>query len=251
MTNQLGATNERLAITSGQAMPPNMNYITDVNIQRTSAREVYYCWLARFVAFFAILSLLFFASASLVLFRLAPEVHVEPFLIIRQADSDEMVRYETISPNMPSSRQMMELFIRQYVIIRNTVIGDEREMQSRWYGGGMVNYLSSDKVFADFSKKIEQTLMDYLKQSVTIDVEITKLGKVGGDKSPVWQVLFKTYELSPNIRNETTKEMILKTNYWSATLQAVFVPERMFMSKRLMNPLGFTVVRYEQVKSAN
>lgn len=248
MTNQLGSTNERLAITSGTGMPSNMQYITNVDIKSSSAREHYYCWLSRFVAFLAIVSLMFFASASLVLFKLAPEVQIEPFLIIRQSNSDDMVRYEAISPNMPSSRQMMELFIRQYIILRNTVVGDEREMQSRWFGGGMVNYLSSNQVFADFSKNIETKLIDIMKQNTSIDVEIISIGKTGGDKSPVWKVDFKTYELSPNVRNETTREMILKTTYWTASVQAVFVPERMFMSKRLMNPLGFTVVRYNQVK---
>ena len=248
MTNQLGVTNDRLAITSGQNLPQHMDYVTDVSIRGSSAREHYYCWLSRFVAFLAIISLMFFASASLVLFKLAPEVQIEPFLIIRQSDSDDMVRYEAISPTMPSSKQMMELFIRQYVILRNTVVGDRREMQSRWYGGGMINYLSSGKVFAEFSKNIENKLMKTMEDNVSVDVEIISVGKTGGDRSPVWKVDFKTYELSPNIRNETTREMVLKTTYWTASLQAVFVPERMFMSKRLINPLGFTVIRYNQVK---
>ena len=248
MTNQLGSTNERLAITSGQSMPPQMNYVTDVDAPVNSVREQYYCWLSRFVILLAILSLTFFASASLVLFKLAPEVQIEPFLIIRQSNSDEMVRYEAISPNMPSSRQMMELFIRQYVILRNTIVEDEREMQSRWFGGGMVNYLSSNDVFDDFSKKIDKELLEIMKERISRDVEIISVGKTGGERSPVWKIDFKTYELSPTVRNETTGEMILRTTYWTASLQAVFVPERMFMSKRLMNPLGFTVIRYNQVK---
>ena len=155
MNNQLGPNQKTLLITDANSVGPKLQYVTDTNVRKTSAREYYYCWLSRFVAFIALLSLMFFTSASLVLFKLAPEVHVEPFLIIRQSNSDEMVRYEAISPNMPSSRQMMELFIRQYVILRNTIVEDEREMQSRWFGGGMVNYLSSNDVFDDFSKKID------------------------------------------------------------------------------------------------
>ncbi len=248
MNNQLGSANERLAITSAQSQNINLNYVTDVNVKSSSAREHYYCWLSRFVAFLAMVSLMFFTSASLVLFKLAPEVHVDPFLIIRQANSDEMVRYETISPNMPSSKQMMEIFIKQYVIIRNSVLNDEREMQSRWFGGGMVNYLSSSAVFNDFAKNIEKQLNEVIKESISRDVEIISVGKVGGNKSPIWKVDFKTYEVSPLKRNDTTGEMILTTKYWTASIRAVFVPERMFISKRLVNPLGFTVMRYSQTE---
>ena len=246
MNNQLENTNERLAITSTQLKMAE--YVTAINEQTKSAREIYYCWLSRFVIFLTMLSLMFFTSASLVLFKLAPEVQIEPFLIIRQADSDYMVRYETISPNMPSARQMMELFIKQYVILRNSVVGDEREMQSRWYAGGMVHYLSSDKVFSEFANKIEEKVSDNVKNRISREVEIISIGKVGGEKSPIWKVDFKTYELSPNVRNETTGEFVLKTSYWTASVVAVFVPDRVFMSMRLLNPLGFTVTKYSQTE---
>ncbi len=256
MNNQLGSTNERLAIGTSYKNVSDVNYVTSVGQVHGSAKEVYYCWLARFVAFIAILSLMFFTSASLVLFKLAPEVHVEPFLIIRQDNSDEMVRYETISTKMPSAKQMMELFIRQYVILRHTVIDDEREMQSRWFGGGMINYLSSDKVFDEFErgvyvkpmKRVEAQLQELSKDKTSRSVEIISVNKVGGDKSPIWKVDFKTYELSPMVRNLTTNELVLKTQYWTASIVAVFVPDRMFMSKRLMNPLGFTVTKYSQTE---
>ena len=248
MDNRLGSTNEILALTSSQSAKQSANYVTDNDISGSSARENYYCWLARFVSFIAMLSLMFFTSASLVLFHLTSEVHVEPFLIIRQDNSDEMVRYETISHNMPSSKQIMELFIRQYVQIRNSIVGDEREMQSRWLGGGMINYLSSDKVFTEFAANVEKVLSEASKSQITRDVEIISVGKVGGEKSPVWKVDFKTYELSPQNRNETTGEYVLKTRYWTVSIVAVFVPERMFMSKRLMNPLGFTVTKYSQTE---
>ena len=249
MNNQLGVTNERLALTSGKPAV-DMHYVSDNGYvkNKMSVKEMYYCWLSRFITFITVLSLMFFVSASLVLFKLVPEVHIEPFLIIRQSDSDNMVRYEAISSNMPSSRQMMELFIKQYVILRNTVIGDEREMQSRWFSGGMVHYLSSEKIFNEFSQNIKAKLNGIIKDRITKDVEIISLSKVGGEKSPVWKIDFKTYELSADNRNGSTGEMVLTTKYWTASIVAVFNPTRMFMSKRLMNPLGFTVTRYSQTE---
>lgn len=246
MDNRLGSTNSRLAIADANSKPINLKYVTDSSIKTSSAREAYYRWLSRFVILIAILSLTFFTSASLVLFKLAPEVHIEPFLIIKQDNSEDMIRYETISRDMPSSKQMMELFIRQYVILRNTVINDQREMQSRWFAGGMVSYLSSIDVFEEFYKPVEKNLELYGKNKLSREVEIISIGKVGGEKSPVWKVDFKTYDLSPLDRNETTGEMILRTEYWTASVVATFVPSRMFLSKRLVNPLGFTVTKYHQ-----
>ncbi len=248
MVNQLGNGNKALAITDANAPKAQFEYITDNSPELKGAKESYYCWLSRLVILFAIISLGFFASASLVLFRLVPEVTVEPFLIIRQDSSDAMVRYEPIAVDMASSKQMMETFIRQYVILRNTVLNDEREMQTRWFGGGMVAYMSSLQVFADFEKKSKAELNQLLRSNTVRDVEIISIGIVGGEKSPVWKVDFRTYDLSPEMRNEASGSMVLVTKYWTASVTAFFVPERLFMSKRLMNPLGFTVTRYSQTE---
>lgn len=248
--DQLNQNTQILAITDGSAPKPqqDLHYITDQDINDRSAKEIYYCWLSRLVILFAIISLSFFASASLVLFKLAPEVTVEPFLIIKQDDSDSMVRYEPIKVDMASSTQLMETFVKQYVIMRNTVINDQREMQTRWYGGGVINYLSSDRVFNEFNKDIEAKLTELQKEMIVRDVEIISITKQGGEKSPVWKVDFRTYDLSSANRNEETGNMILVKKYWTASVTAFFVPERMFMAKRLMNPLGFTVTRYSQTE---
>ena len=248
MQNQLGTGTENLAITDANSQKAPMHYITENAADVKGAKELYYCWLSRLVMLFAILSLGFFASSSLVLFKLVPEVTVEPFLIIKQDNSDSMVRYEVIAKDMASSNQMMETFIKQYVIVRNTVLNDEREMQTRWFGGGMLAYLSSSKVFADFEKQQLPQLNELLKNKVVRDVEIISIGRIGGEKSPVWKVDFRTYDLSPEVRNDQVGSMVLVTKYWTASVTGFFIPERMFMSMRLMNPLGFTVTRYSQTE---
>ncbi len=248
MADRLENNSRTLLIGNGTQAAPHMDYITDNSPELRSFKEKYYCWLSRLVTLFAILSLGFFASASLVLFKLVPEVTVEPFLIIKQDDSDKMVRYETIATDMASSRQMMENFVRQYVIMRNAVLNDEREMQSRWMHGGIVSYLSSPKVFEEFNRGRQDQVTELLRSKTVRDVEIVSIGKVGGEKSPVWKVDFRTYDLSPEKRNNMTGSMVLVTKYWTASVTSFFVPERMFMSKRLMNPLGFTVTRYSQAE---
>ena len=227
----------------GKPQTQQRGYITDEQLG-SSLKETYYQWLSRLVTLFCIISLMFFASASLVLFRMAPQ---EPFLIIKQDNSDEMVRYEVIAQDMASSKQIMEIFVRQYVMLRNTILNDEREMQTRWFGGGIVNYMSAPSVFLKFKKETVDNLSEILKEGNVRDVEIISIGKVGGEKSPVWKVDFRTYDLGRGSIN-TNGKLFLKTRYWTASVTAFFVPERMFMGRRLMNPLGFTVTRYSQTE---
>ena len=71
---------------------------------------------------------------------------------------------------------------------------------------------------------------------------------IGGEKSPVWKVDFKTYDLSTTMRNQNTWALILSTRYWTASVTAYFLRGREFVGLRLINPIGFTVTRYSQTE---
>lgn len=206
------------------------------------------CGFPRLFILFAVVSLMIFMSSSLALFKLAPQVSVEPFLIIRQDTSDGIVRYEPISYKMASKNQLMETFVRQYVLLRNTIIADEKEMQTRWFPGGMMNFLSSDYVFGQFSAYRDSVWSKIIDAEMVREVEIISIGKLGGEKSPVWKVDFKTYDLSTTMRNQNTRALILSTRYWTASVTAYFLRGREFVGLRLINPIGFTVTRYSQTE---
>ena len=214
--------------------------------EKHSSKMHYYMWLSRLFIFTATLTLMIFLSSSLALFKLAPQVSVEPFLIINQNDSNDMVRYEPIAMNMASKEKLMEIFVRQYVQYRNTIINDQLEMMSRWYPGGIVNFLSSDDIYSEFDKYQQKVWKYNVENQISQEVEIISIGKVGGKKSPVWKVDFKTYEVSQRNRNGDTGALVLRTRYWTASVTSYFIPERIFVGRRLINPLGFTVTRYNQ-----
>ena len=206
-------------------------------------------WLSRFFIVTAALSMMFLISASLALFKLAPMVTVEPFLIIQQDSSDRIVREEPITLDMTSRDKLMETFIRQYIIVRNTIINDPMEMRSRWMRGGMVNFLSSPEVFQAFDATAQAQWERIFKQTLVREVEIIAIGRQGGPKSPVWKVDFKTYDLyDEQGKSQAQKESTLRVRYWTASVTAYFIRERMFMGRRLINPLGFTVTRYSQTE---
>lgn len=222
------------------------HFLGQAEREKYSAKMYYYMWLSRLFIFVATLSLLLFLFSSLALFKLAPQVSVEPFLIIKQNSTEEMVRHEPIAIDMASKEQLMEVFVRQYVIYRNTVINDRIEMMTRWYPGGMVNFLSSDEIYNDFYK-YQQKVWKYNEDNqISQEVEIISIGKIGGKKSGVWKVDFKTYEVSQRNRSGENGSLILNVRYWTASVTPYFIPNRMFTGRRLINPLGFTVIRYNQ-----
>ncbi len=225
-------------------------FLSELEQEKHGFRLIYYQWLARFFIVTATFSMLGLISTSLALFRLAPMVTVEPFLIINQDSSEDIVREEPLTLNMSSKNQMMEMFIRQYIILRNTLINDPREMRSRWFPGGMVNYLSSLEVFAPFFDEVSKNWKSQFNTAMSKEVEIISVVRQGGNKSPVWKVDFKTYELyNDSIGSVSTKkESTLRIRYWTASVTAYFIKERMFIGRRLINPLGFTVSRYLQTE---
>lgn len=223
-------------------------FISETEQEKEGFKLKYYMWLSRLFIFFAILSLLVFMSFSLALFKLAPQVSVEPFLIINQDTSEGIVRAEAITNRMASKNKLMEIFVAQFVILRNTIIDDEREMQVRWYDGGMVNFLSAPRVYNEFSQYRDSIWEKMRHDGIVREVEIISIGKQGGERSPVWKVDFKTYELSKYAVDKKTRARIMTVKYWTASVTAFFIPGREFTGLRLINPIGFTVSRYSQAE---
>ena len=243
---QLENGQKTLAISGTVAEP---KYINKLEERTNTVKQVYYLWVSRFFILTAILSCSFLVLASLSLFRLAPKVTVEPFLLISQRSSEDIVRNEAIEKNMSSKEKILKMFIKQYVVLRNTIINDPIEMRSRWMGGGMLNYLSSPDVYNDFGRATKSLWESIFKQVLVREVEIISITRQGGSRSAVWKVDFKTYDLYNEAgRTQGQQESTLRVRYWTASVTAYFIPERAFIVPRLINPLGFTVTRYSQTE---
>lgn len=245
-TKQISDGMKTLAIEGNSVSPRYINHLEE---EQSSFRRVYYLWVSRFFILTATVSMLFLVLASLSLFRLAPLVSVEPFLLISQSESDNIVRNEAISADMASKDKLLEMFIRQYVIIRNTIINDPVEMRTRWMGGGMLDYLSSPDVYNAFGRTTRTIWETIFKQVLVREVEIISVTRQGGARSSVWKVDFKTYDLyNEQGKTQAQQESTLRVRYWTASITAYFIPERSFITSRLINPLGFTVTRYSQTE---
>ncbi len=245
-SKQISGGTQKLALEGSSKEP---QYIEQLEEEHSSLRQTYYLWVSRFFILTAVVSMGFMVLASLSLFRLAPLVTVEPFLLINQSESENIVRNEAIAQDMASKDKLLEMFIRQYVIIRNTIINDPVEMRTRWMSGGMLNYLSAPDVYNEFGNATKTIWETIFKQVLVREVEIISVTRQGGSRSSVWKVDFKTYDLyNEQGQTQAQQETTLRVRYWTASVTAYFIPERSFVVSRLINPLGFTVTRYSQTE---
>lgn len=242
--------NNNLETSNVLSLPKRQEDVSFIGGYREIASQKlgYFVWLSRLCIFIATISLVFFVMSTLVLFRMAPSVIVEPVLIINQDSSSGIIRNEPIDYNMVTKDQFMQTFIKQYIYVRNTVIDDRKEMETRWFPGGIVHLLSAPGVFEDFDKYRKEIWPDMSKDKLVREVEIVSLRKIGDNKetSAVWNVEFRTYDLLKESRNNSTRSIQVTTRYWTTSITVYFIPERIFLGLRLLNPLGFTVFRYSQ-----
>lgn len=243
---QLGNGIKKVLLTDRNAQNtkgPDIHFIEDNEAGTSSSKETYFRWVSRLVLLCAILSLAFFLSASLVIFRLAPEIITEPLLIIRQDESSKMVRYEPMTRDMPSLRQLTEMYIKQYISLRNTVINDMTEMTTRWAHGGIVHYMSSIDVYRDFIGQNAKSIDRMFDKGYSSEVRIDEMEKES-ENSPAWRVKFTVFHLSQE--RGSSGALILKTSKYRASITPKFIPQRRLVRARLINPLGFTVIKYNQ-----
>ncbi|MCQ2740577.1 MAG: type IV secretion system protein, partial [Alphaproteobacteria bacterium] len=217
-SKQIEGNAKVLAIEGTEKSP---QYINQLEREQGGFRQLYYLWVSRFFILLASISMAFFVMASLSLFHLAPQVTVDPFLLINQNTSEEIVRNEAITKDMVSKDALLEMFIRQYVILRNTVINDPVEMRTRWMGGGMLNYLSSPEVYNEFGRTTKTIWETIFKQVLAREVEIISVVRQGGSRSAVWKVDFKTYDLyNEQGKTQSQQETTLRVRYWTASITA-------------------------------
>lgn len=224
----------------------NIEFINSIEKEQESLKLNYYIWLSRLFVFFASLSCIYMVMASLSLFNVSGLVNIEPFLVFGSNSSSEIVRQEPIAVDMASKDMMTETFIKQYVIVSNTIIDDPMEMMSRWMPGGMVNFLAAPWVYDKFYYETVVNMGSYQDMSLTREVEIISVARQGNNKnSRIWKVDFKTYDLS---RGSTDGVLSFRERFWTASIETRFFPERSFVGRRLINPIGFTVTNYSQTE---
>lgn len=227
----------------------NIEFITDDVVEVQRAKLIYYKWVSRLMTFLASLSLIYGVCATLSIMKLAPELFVDPLIVTEVSDSKSLVLREHINPRMESREKVMKNLMKLYVELRNTFIKDEKEMNKRWLWGGLVSYLSSYKIYTEFKEVYPKLTEEMVAKNASRSVEILSIERLGGEKSYVWKVEFKTYDYIHDVklaRRNKIVEPTIEERYWTANIQCKNDYNRRIAYRRLINPLGFIVTGYFQ-----
>lgn len=224
-------------------------FITDDVIEVRRAKLIYYKWVSRLMTLLATLSLIYGVCATLSIMKLTPELVIDPIIFTEVSDSKSLVSREHINPRMEARENVMKNLMMLYVELRNTFIKDEKEMNKRWLWGGLVSYLSSYKIYKEFEKEYPKLTKELTEKKASRSVEILSIERLGGERSYVWKVEFKTYDYIHNgsmTRRGKVVEPIIEERYWTANIQCKNDYTRRIAYRRLINPLGFVVTGYYQ-----
>ncbi|MCM1323704.1 MAG: type IV secretion system protein [Acetobacter sp.] len=230
------------------------SFITEDVVEVRRAKLIYYKWISRLMALLATGAMLYTVCATLAILKLVPEMMIDPQIFVELSDSQSLVKREYINHKMTSRERVMVNFIKQYVELRNTFIKDEAEMQKRWLWGGLISYLSTYKVYKAFEKEYPKLTEEMVQKKASRSVEIKSVERSGGENSYIWKVEFKTYDYSFNessVGMRQDVDPIITEQEWTANIRCLVDPNRRIAYRRLINPLGFVVIRYSQSKIEN
>lgn len=171
---------------------------------------------------------------AFVIYMLAPLLRSEPLLL---AIDKRFYRLEPVQRTIvvtPASMLLMEDHIKQYILLRNTIVPDVDEMRDRWGDTSLLRWFSDGAAYQSFSSE-KDVKMALMMEGLTTEVKIRFVNQVTGG---LWLVEFDTIEHRPEEEFPSVKR-------WRALLEAGFTPRGYpNRDERIKNPLDFTVRKY-------
>jgi len=193
-----------------------------------------YLWTARAFAIGMFLSLCLNGALGFALASLSPLVRVEPMLLSFKDKSEQLVQVEPFTKGTRGFELMTEMMVRDYVLAREEVLLDEKEMRRRWGGGGVVAHRTSPEEYRRFIAESAEKYDELRKRRLARSVIVHRVSKIA---EGYWQVEFSVNNID-SFNNRISDET------WVASLNSSYLPMAVNFEDRYMNPLGFIVSSY-------
>lgn len=247
MAEQISSDNTKKVLLEGSGGKPASN-ARPIRSQRKApadvivenATEKRYLWTARAFAIVFAVSLCCNLILTYVIIKIMPLYRVEPYLF-SFADKGEQIYHIEGVQKIYDYKYLTEIFVREYILLRNTFVNDEKEMHERWDPGSNLQEMSSRKVYDDFKRNMADKALELIRQhNLTRNIKISSVTEVGQrGNAMAWQVEFRVEDMSSE--KETPQVSV-----WIANLTIRYRSKVVKFGERLKNPLGFTVVEYTQ-----
>lgn len=239
MADQLGSNNSQQRLI-GSAQSRSQSHTTKRHFNRedsivVNSSEKRYLWTARAFAVLTAISICCNFMLLLTISNILPLYRVEPYLLTLSNKEEQVYRIIPYSRHMEAQKSITETFVRQYVLLRTTLLPDIEEMQSRWQNGGDLQEMSSPDVYDKFVKNTGEKLMKYMMdEGLTSNVKITTVNEI---EEGTWQVEYIVSYSRPEDREPTVHK-------YRASLRIRYIAQRVQYKERLKNPVGFKVIDY-------
>ena len=193
---------------------------------------------SRIMTFLATALLCLSIILTFVLYLLSPQLHSGPAFLAIDRRFYKLQRIERDVVNVPANHLLTEEHIKQYIILRHTIVADIDEMQMRWNeDNSALKWFSSKDAFSSFLTEKKINLMR-MAEGLTVEVNIRYVYRISNG---LWLAEFETIEHMPEEEYPTVKR-------WRALLEAGFrrrgYPSR---EEQFKNPLDFFVEKYSFV----
>ena len=170
---------------------------------------------------------------AFIIYLITPLLRSEPLLLAIDKRFYKLEPVQTQVVLWPANMLLMEEHIKQYILLRHTVVADIDEMQARWNeGNSLLRWFSSEEAFGEF-KAEKEVNMARMAEGLTTEVRFVHRIDDG-----LWLAEFDTIEHMPEEEYPVIKR-------WRALFEAGFKPRGYpNREERLKNPLNFFVNKY-------
>ncbi len=172
---------------------------------------------------------------AFVIYLITPLLRSEPLLLSIDKRFYKLEPVQTQVVLWPASMLLMEEHIKQYILLRHTIVADIDEMQARWNEeNSLLRWFSSEETFFEFKAEKEVNLAR-MTEGLTTEVNVRFVHRIDGG---LWLAEFDTIEHLPEEEYPVVKR-------WRALFEAGFKPRGYpNRDERLKNPLDFFVNSY-------
>lgn len=172
---------------------------------------------------------------TFIIYLITPLLRSEPLLLSIDKRFYKLEPVQTQVVLWPASMLLMEEHIKQYILLRHTIVPDIDEMQARWSAeNSLLKWFSSSEAFMEFNAEKEVN-MARMAEGLTTEVKIRFVHRI---TDGLWLAEFDTIEHMPEEEFPVVKR-------WRALIEGGFKPRGYpNRDERLKNPLDFYVSTY-------
>ena len=217
------------------------------------------------------------ANVALValIIALLPLKQVYPYLVTFKESDEKVVAIEPLTADAPGIQFATEANVRQYVKLRHTFSPIESFINTQWGPDSQLAAMSDAGEYSKFAEAAVQEKTQMMTRGLSRSIDIESATMVRPD---TWQVAFTTTETPGGNEGTLTASPATGaaqrpsvtggfgtgdgvggvpminvnppkvTKRWLATMNIAYQPQRITFDKRLLNPLGFTVVDYSVIE---